>query len=81
MGLPCGERGPPPLDHPAVAFADHDEWLTDPDHVDIPLERLLDREYAAERRALIDRAARSRLGRSSPGCASVPTCTGALQRG
>ena len=34
-----------------VAFADRDEWLTDPNFVDIPLERLLAKEYAAERRA------------------------------
>lgn len=41
-----------------VAFADRDEWLTDPEHVDIPLARLLDKDYAAERRSLIaaDRA-------------------------
>lgn len=37
-----------------VAFADRDEWLTDPDHVDIPLDRLLSKEYADERRRLID---------------------------
>lgn len=37
-----------------VAFADRDEWLTDPRHVDIPLGRLLDKGYADERRGLID---------------------------
>jgi oxamate amidohydrolase len=37
-----------------LVFADRDAWLTDPRFVDIPLERLLSREYAAERRALID---------------------------
>lgn len=37
-----------------VAFADRDEWLSDPRHVAIPLDRLLDKGYAAERRALID---------------------------
>lgn len=36
-----------------VAFADRDEWLTDPKFVDIPLERLLSKEYADERRGLI----------------------------
>lgn len=36
-----------------VAFADRDEWLTDPAFVDIPLDRLLSKEYAAERRKLI----------------------------
>src|SRR5690606_706658 len=37
-----------------VAFADRDEWLTDPAHVEIPLDRLLSKDYAAERRTLID---------------------------
>lgn len=37
-----------------VAFADRDEWLTDPEYVDIPLDTLLSKEYADERRNLID---------------------------
>lgn len=37
-----------------VAFADRDAWLTDPEHVDIPLGRLLSKEYADSRRELID---------------------------
>lgn len=37
-----------------IAFADRDEWLTDPAFVDIPLERLLAKDYADERRKLID---------------------------
>jgi len=37
-----------------LAFEDRDEWLTDPEFVDIPLERLLSKEYASERRSLID---------------------------
>src|SRR5690606_8886344 len=37
-----------------VAFADRDEWLTDPNFDDIPLGRLLSKEYAAARRKLID---------------------------
>jgi gamma-glutamyltranspeptidase/glutathione hydrolase len=36
-----------------VAFADRDEWLTDPAFVAIPLEQLLSKEYAAARRKLI----------------------------
>ena len=39
-----------------VAFADRDEWLTDPDFVKIPLETLLSKDYAAERRKLISSA-------------------------
>src|SRR5690606_5319319 len=50
-----------------VAFADRDEWLTDPDHVDIPLERLLDKEYAAERRKLIDSRRALDAGAVEPG--------------
>lgn len=37
-----------------VAFADRDEWLTDPNFVNIPLEQLLSKEYAAQRRSLIE---------------------------
>lgn len=41
-----------------LAFADRNEWLTDPRAVDIPLDRLLDKGYAEERRAKVapDRA-------------------------
>ena len=37
-----------------LAFADRERYLADPDFVDIPLEGLLSKEYAAERRKLID---------------------------
>jgi gamma-glutamyltranspeptidase len=37
-----------------VAFADREEWLTDPRFVDIPLERLIAKAYSDERRRLID---------------------------
>ena len=37
-----------------LAFADRNAWLTDPAFVDIPLDRLLDKRYAAERRSLIN---------------------------
>lgn len=39
-----------------VAFADRDEWLTDPAFVNIPLDTLLSKEYADERRKLITAA-------------------------
>ncbi|MBO0842972.1 MAG: gamma-glutamyltransferase, partial [Nocardioides sp.] len=37
-----------------VAFADRDTWLTDPRFVDIPVEKMISKAYADERRALID---------------------------
>ena len=40
-----------------LAFADREAWYGDPDFVDVPVELLLSREYADERRALVgDRA-------------------------
>jgi gamma-glutamyltranspeptidase/glutathione hydrolase len=37
-----------------IAFADREEWLTDPRFVKIPVERLITKSYADERRRLID---------------------------
>jgi len=37
-----------------IAFADREEWLTDPNFVDIPVQRLLSQAYVDERRRLID---------------------------
>jgi gamma-glutamyltranspeptidase / glutathione hydrolase len=37
-----------------LAFADRERFYSDPDFVDVPLEMLLSRDYAAERRKLID---------------------------
>ena len=37
-----------------IAFADREEWLTDPSFVDIPVQRLISKGYADERRRLID---------------------------
>lgn len=37
-----------------LALADRNDWLTDPKFVDIPLNKLLDKSYAARRRELID---------------------------
>lgn len=37
-----------------VAFADREEWLTDPDFLDIPVDRLIDKKYCNDRRGLID---------------------------
>ena len=37
-----------------IAFADREEWLTDPRFVKIPVQRLISKEYCNERRRLID---------------------------
>jgi gamma-glutamyltranspeptidase/glutathione hydrolase len=44
-----------------LAFADREAWYGDPAFVDVPLERLLSRDYAHERRALITETASAEL--------------------
>jgi gamma-glutamyltranspeptidase/glutathione hydrolase len=44
-----------------VAFADRAQYLGDPDFVKIPVAGLLSKDYAAERRALIQRSAHVKL--------------------
>jgi oxamate amidohydrolase len=39
-----------------LSFADRNAWLTDPKFLDIPLDKLLSKDYAAKRRELIDSA-------------------------
>jgi oxamate amidohydrolase len=50
-----------------LAFADRDAWLTDPKFVDIPLDRLLAKEYAEERRGLIDAERAMEMEKVEPG--------------
>ena len=40
-----------------LSLADRDAWFGDPDHVDVPLDRLLSTGYARSRAAIIDDAA------------------------
>jgi gamma-glutamyltranspeptidase/glutathione hydrolase len=51
-----------------LAFADREAWYGDPDFVDVPLDLLLSREYADERRALVgdDSSAELRPGGDDP---------------
>ncbi len=50
-----------------LSFADRDAWLTDARHHDIPLDRLVDKSYADERRALIDAEAAMTMGEVDSG--------------
>jgi gamma-glutamyltranspeptidase / glutathione hydrolase len=47
-----------------LAYADRDRFIGDPEHVTVPVARLLDRGYAARRRRLID------PDRAAPGCSA-----------
>jgi gamma-glutamyltranspeptidase/glutathione hydrolase len=44
-----------------LAFADREAWYGDPDFVDVPLDLLLSRQYADERRALVAETASAEL--------------------
>ena len=50
-----------------LAFADRDAWLTDPDFHDIPIDRMIDKEYAASRRPLIERESSLTMGEVDSG--------------
>ena len=56
-----------------LAFADREQYYGDPDFVDVPLDRLLSKEYAAARRALIDAQSASLELRPGGGAASALT--------
>jgi gamma-glutamyltranspeptidase/glutathione hydrolase len=64
-----------------LAFADREAWYGDPDFVDVPLERLLSKEYADERRTLVGDTASGELrpGGDDPRLASP--VTGAVAAG
>ena len=49
-----------------LAFADREAWYGDPVAADVPLEGLLDRDYAAARRALVEERASLELRPGSP---------------
>lgn len=55
-----------------LAFADREQYYGDPDFVEVPLERLLSKEYAAGRRDLIDARRASLELRPGDAPASTP---------
>ena len=56
-----------------LAFADREQYYGDPDFVEVPLDRLLSKEYAAARRELIDASSASLELRPGDAPASRPT--------
>jgi gamma-glutamyltranspeptidase / glutathione hydrolase len=50
-----------------LAFADREAWYGDPEFVDVPMDELLSREYADERRALVGDESSGVLRPGSPG--------------
>jgi gamma-glutamyltranspeptidase/glutathione hydrolase len=60
-----------------LAYADRDRYLGDTDFIDIPLDALLSKNYASERRALIDpRRASMEFRPGTPSGAMHPTLAG-----
>lgn len=55
-----------------LAFADREQYYGDPDFVKVPLDRLLSKAYASERRALIDAGKASLALRPGDAPASAP---------
>jgi gamma-glutamyltranspeptidase/glutathione hydrolase len=55
-----------------LAFADREQFYADPDFVEVPLKKLLSKEYADERRKLIDPKKASLELRPGEGPKSVP---------
>jgi gamma-glutamyltranspeptidase/glutathione hydrolase len=61
MGLASAEYVHTITECAKLAFADREAWYGDPDFVDVPMDMLLSRAYAEERRALVGDAASAEL--------------------
>jgi gamma-glutamyltranspeptidase/glutathione hydrolase len=66
MGLGTAEYVHTVVECAKLAFADREAWYGDPQFVDVPLDELLSREYADERRALVGDEASAELRPGSP---------------
>jgi gamma-glutamyltranspeptidase/glutathione hydrolase len=79
MGLGSADFAHTVLECSKLAFADREAWYGDPEFVDVPLDRLLGREYVAERRALVGGEASGDLRPGLEG-ARLPTLRGSEPR-
>jgi gamma-glutamyltranspeptidase / glutathione hydrolase len=66
MGLGSAEYVHTVTECAKLAFADREAWYGDPDFVDVPMDLLLSREYADERRALVGDQASAELRPGGP---------------
>jgi gamma-glutamyltranspeptidase/glutathione hydrolase len=66
MGLGSAEYVHTVTECAKLAFADREAWYGDPDFVEVPMELLLSREYADERRALVGDEASAELRPGGP---------------
>jgi gamma-glutamyltranspeptidase/glutathione hydrolase len=66
LGLGSAEYVHAVTESAKLAFADREAWYGDPDFVDVPMEALLSRDYANERRMLVGRDSASGLRPGSP---------------
>jgi gamma-glutamyltranspeptidase/glutathione hydrolase len=64
-----------------LAFADREKFYGDPKFVKVPLDRLLSKEYADQRRKLIDPRKASLEMRPGEGARHVPECLFELEEG
>ena len=85
-GFDLASAAPAELVHTVVecaklAFADREAWYGDPDFTDVPLELLLSRAYAQERRALLLDVASAELRPGGDGPRLPSPVTGALAAG
>ena len=67
MGLGSAELVHTVVECAKLAFADREAWYGDPDFVHVPLDTLLSRAYAAERRTLVGEDASADLRPGGPG--------------
>jgi gamma-glutamyltranspeptidase/glutathione hydrolase len=67
MGHASGEYVHVVTECAKLAFADREAWYGDPDFFDVPVEEILGRRYADERRKLVGDTSASELRPGSPG--------------
>jgi gamma-glutamyltranspeptidase / glutathione hydrolase len=81
MGLGSAELVHTVVECAKLAFADREAWYGDPDFANAPLDLLLSKQYADERRALVDGTASGELRPGGPNARLPAPVTGAVAAG